>query len=114
MIFQRVFETGERGLRPIEGGNIQLVNGFAAGGGKSPKKTSMKDIFEGKNRELGEPGGLFIIAEEISSEVKSTLLESAIHERSFIRGFIGIGTGSGNKYLVQSCRCNFEQSGLKN
>ncbi len=44
-----VLEVGERGLRPIEGGDVEFVDWFAAGGGETTEEAAVEGGAEGHN-----------------------------------------------------------------
>ena len=53
MVGERVFEVREGGLGPVESGNVEFVDWFAAGSGEAAKEAAVEGRFEGKNGHVG-------------------------------------------------------------
>lgn len=115
MLLQRVLQLGESGLRPVESGNINLMDGLAARSGQTAKETSVERRLERQNRRLRRSGLLVLHSTHkfLVSELNfgaSTLQLTVIHEGRLISGLIGIGTGHGGEHLVQTLGSNLEDA----
>lgn len=53
VILEGVFEEGEGGLGPVEGGDVELVDGLGAGGGEGAEEAAVEGGFEGEDGEVG-------------------------------------------------------------
>ena len=53
VFLEGVFEEGEGGLGPVEGGDVELVDGLGAGGGEGAKEAAVEGGFEGEDGEVG-------------------------------------------------------------
>ena len=52
VLIERIFEERKRGLRPVESGNVEFVDGLAASGGERAEKPAMESSFEGQDGEV--------------------------------------------------------------
>lgn len=53
---ERVLESREGSLGPVEAGDIELVNGLGAGGGERTEATTVEGVGEAHNGKLGRAG----------------------------------------------------------
>ena len=53
VFLEGVFEEGEGGLGPVEGGDIELVDGLGSGGREGTEEAAVEGGFEGEDREVG-------------------------------------------------------------
>ena len=58
VVFEGVFEEGESGLWPVEGGDVEFVDWFRACGGEGPEESAVEGGFEGEDGELWCSWGL--------------------------------------------------------
>lgn len=118
VLLQRVLQLGEGSLGPVEGGDVQLVDGLGAGGGQGTEKTAVEGRLEGQDGELGRAGALVVHGRLnlLSGELDlgATTLELAVvHEGSLVGGLVGIGTSHGSEDLVQALGGSTEDTGLQ-
>lgn len=119
VVLQRVLQLGERGLGPVKGGDIQLVDGLAAGGGQGAEETAVESRLEGENGQLGRTGTLVVHGGEqlLLGELGSgpTALHLAVvHEGRLVGSLVGIGASHGRENLVQTLRGSTENASLEN
>lgn len=119
VLLQRVLEEGEGGLGPVEGGDIQLVNGLGAGGGERAKQTTVEGGLEGHDGELlGGAGRLIVHGGEqlLLGEPDvgtATLLLALPHESGLVGSLVGVGAGHGSEDLVQTLGGDLEDTGAQ-
>ncbi len=116
MGFERVFELREGGLRPVEGGDVELVDGFAARGGEGAEEAAVEAGFEGEDGEgLGRAGGLVVHGggELFGGELDvgaAPVLLAAPHEGGLVGGLVGVRAGHGREDLVEALGSHFEDA----
>lgn len=119
VLLQRVLELGEGSLRPVEGGNVELVDGLGAGGGERAKQTAVETGLEGQDGELRSTrrlvvhGSLHLLLGKLNGRATSLLLPPP-HESCLVCRLVGVGTGHGGEDLVQALGGNLEDTGLEN
>ena len=119
VVLQRVLQLGERGLGPVKGGDIQLVDCLATGGGQGAKETAVEGRLEGENRQLGRTGTLVVHGGEhlLLGELDlgaTTLQLAVVHEGCLVGSLVGIGASHGGENLVQALRGSTEGTSLEN
>lgn len=118
VVLQRVLQLGERGLGPVKGGDIQLVDGLGAGGGQGAEETAVEGRLEGENRQLGRSGTLVVHGGEqlllTELDLRATTLQLAVvHEGRLVGSLVGIGASHGGENLVQALRGSTEGTSLE-
>jgi hypothetical protein len=118
IVLEGVFELGEGSLGPVKGGDVQLVNGLAAGGGQGTEETAVECRLEGENRQLGRArarvvhGGKQLFLGELN--LGATALQLAVvHEGGLVGRLVGIGASHGSENLVQSLGGSTEDTTLE-
>jgi len=107
VLVEGILEGGERGLWPVEGGDVELVDGFGACRGQTAKEAAVKP---GLERENGHVGGArrFVVhgrGDVFGGEFgvgTTTLLLALPHEGGFVGKFVGVGTGLGGEDLIKT------------
>lgn len=117
-LVERVLEGGEGGARPVKGGNIEFVDGLAAGRGQTAKETAVEGRLEGHDGVVGgsgrlvHHGGRELLLRELGLGAATTLL-GMVHERSLVCCLVGVGAGGRGEDLVQALGRHLEQAGLE-
>ena len=119
VLLQRVLQLGEGGLGPVKGGDIQLVDGLAAGGGQGAEETAVEGRLEGENGQVGGARALVVHSGDqlILGEVgvdATTLHLAVVHEGGLVGSLVGIGTSHGGEDLVEALGGSTEDSSLEN
>ena len=118
VLVERVLELGESGLGPVEGGDIELVDGLGAGGGQRTKKTAVESGLEGENGELRRTGGLVVHGGLHLSfskvDLGATTLELAtVHESGLVGNLVGVRTSESSVDIVEALGGNLENTSLE-
>lgn len=118
VLVERVLDDGEGCLWPVEGGYVQLVDGFRAGGGETTEQAAVEAGLEGEDGELGGAGGLVrhgrvdLCFGEVYIGTAALLLAS-VHKGSFVGKLVGVGAGLTGEDLVQALWCHREYARLQ-
>ena len=118
MLLQRVLQGGERRLGPVEGGNVQLVDGLAAGSGQTAKETAVESLLERQDRQVRRPRGLVghgarqVLLGKVDIGT-ATLKLTAIHECRLVGRLVGVGAGHGSEHLVQALGGSLQDTSLQ-
>ncbi len=114
-----VFEVGKGGLGPVEGGNIEFVDGLATGSGEGGEEAAVEGGTEGEDAHVWRTWGLIVHGggDLVGGEVNrraTALLASFPHEGCLVGGFVRIGAGHGCENLVETFRSDSQDAGLEN
>lgn len=118
VLLERVFEEREGGLGPVEGGDVELVDGLGAGGGEGAEEAAVEGGFEGEDGEVRGAGegvvhaGGELLGGEFDVGAAAALL-GFVHECGFEGALVGVGAGGGGEDLVEAFGCNAEDAGLE-
>lgn len=110
-----VFEGGEGCLRPVEGRDVELVDGLGACGGETAKEAAVEARLEGHDGHVGGTGRLVdhgrgnVFGGKVGI-CSSTLLLALPHKGCLVGEFIGVGASLGGEDLVETFGCNREDS----
>ena len=118
MLLKRVLQLREGSLGPVEGGNVKLVDGLAAGGGQTAEETTVEARLERHDGQLRGPRrlvlhgtGQFLLGEV---NLRSTTLQLAVvHEGCLVGSLVGIRAGHGGEHLVHSLGGNLEHAAVQ-
>lgn len=118
MLFKWVLEGGERRLGPVEGRDVELVDGLTAGGGQTAKETAVESRLEGHDRQLWGAWRLvvhgslqFLLSELLLGT--STLQLTVVHESGFVGSLVGVRSGHGGEDLVQALGGDLEDTSVQ-
>ena len=106
-LVERVLEGREGGLGPVEGGDVELVDGLGAGGGQTAEEAAVEALLEGHDGHVGGTRGLVdhgridVGLGELGI-VASTLLLALPHEGGLVCELVGVGAGLGSEDLVET------------
>ena len=118
VLVQRVFEEGEGRLGPVEGGDVEFVDGLAAGGGEAAEEAAVEGVLEGEDGQVGRAGCLVAhgAREFLGREVdvgSASLVAPLPHECGFVCGFVRVGAGHGGEDLVEPFRGDGQDAGFE-
>lgn len=119
VLLERVLQGGEGSLGPVKGRDVELVDGLAAGGGKTAKQTAVEGRLERQDRQLRGSGRLVqhgrchVLLGEFDVRT-SALLLTTVDERGLVGGLVGIRASHGGEHLVQALRSDLEDAALQN
>ena len=118
VLVKRVLELGEGGLGPVEGGDVELVDGLGAGGGQRAEETAVESGLEREDGELGRTrrlvvhGGLHLSLGEV--DLGATTLELAtVHESRLVGNLVGVRTSESSVDIVEALGGDLENTGLE-
>lgn len=118
-LIEGVFEEGEGRLGPVEGGDIEFVDGFAASGGEGAEETAVESGAEGHDGHLRGAGLLVVhgggdfFGGGLGVAAAAALLEALVHKGGFVGELVGLGAGGGGEDFVEVFRCDFEHALLE-
>lgn len=119
VLVKRVLELREGGLGPVEGGEIELVDGLGAGGRERAKQATVEGALERENGELRRArrlvvhGRLDLLGGEVDVGATTVLL-AAPHEGGLVGKLVGVGAREGSEDVVDALGGNLEQAGADN
>jgi hypothetical protein len=119
VLVKGVFKHGKGGLGPVEGGNVELVDGLGACRGETAKQAAVEAGFEGENGKSGRARRLVVHGrgDVFSRELgvcSTALLLASPHEGGFVGKLIGIRARLASEDLVQPLGCYGENAALEN
>lgn len=118
VLVEWVLEVGEGSLGPIEGGDVELVDGLAASGAEGAEQTTVETSLEGHDGQLGSArhgvvhGSLHFLRSELDLGA-TTLHAPPPHERRLVCQFVCVRARLGREDLVQALGGNLEDAGLE-
>lgn len=118
MLLQGVLEGRERGLGPVKGRDIKLVDGLAAGGGQTAEETAVEGLLERQDGQVRRTGGLvhhgrsgFLLGElRIGA---ATLTLTVVDESRLVGSLVGLRARRGSEHLVHALGGSLEETGLQ-
>ncbi|KZL84320.1 hypothetical protein CI238_13243, partial [Colletotrichum incanum] len=118
VLLERVLEEREGGLGPVEGGDVELVDGLGAGRRQGAKEAAVEARAEGEDGEVGRSRGFVVHGRRrlLGGEVDvvaAALLLAAPHEGGLVGGLVGVGAGHGREDLVEPLGRHLEDSGAE-
>lgn len=118
VLLKRVLELGEGSLRPVEGGNVELVDGLGAGGGQRAEETAVEATTEGQDGHVGRARCLVVhrAGDVLLGElnvVSTTLLLSLPHESGLVCELVGVRAGGSGEDLVKALGGGAQETGLE-
>lgn len=115
-LIEGVFEEGKGRLGPVEGGDVEFVDWFAAGGRERAEEATVEGGAEGHDGHLRgawllviHSGGDFF-GSRFGVAAAAALLKAFVHESGFIGEFIGFGAGGGGEDFIEAFGGDFEHA----
>lgn len=118
VFLQGILEGRERSLGPVEGRDVQFVNGLATGGRQTAKETTVEGRLERQDRQLRrtralvEHGRRCVFLGELYLGT-TTLLLTVVHERGFVCSFVRIRASESSEDLIQALGSGLQKTGLQ-
>lgn len=119
VLLERVAQLREGGLGPVEGGNVELVDGLGPGGGEGAKQAAVEARAERQDRQalrgagaLIVHGGGHLLLGELNGGAASLPLPPP-HERRLVRRLVGVGARHRREHLVQPLGRHLEYARLE-
>lgn len=118
VLVERVLQAGEGSLGPVEGRDVKLVDGLAAGGGEGTEETAVETGLEGHDGQLGGTGDgvvhgrLHLLGSELN--VGTATLDTPLpHESRLVCQLVRVRARLGREYLVETLGGNLQDTGLE-
>ena len=118
VLLERVLELGEGGLGPVEGGDVDLVDGLGPRRRQRAEESAVEGRLEREDGEVGGSGSLVLhgAVELLLGEldvVAAALVGAAPHEGGLVGSLVGVGARHGGEDLVEALGGHLEDARLE-
>ena len=116
---ERIPQLGEWRLWPVEGGDVEFVDGLAARGGQRAEEAAVEGGAEAEDAEGRRAGGRVVhrggdlVGGEVGGGVAAALHAPFPHEGGFVGELVGVGAGGAGEDLVEALGGDFEDACLE-